>query len=297
MSRLSKYSTRFTSTPLPGDGIHRKLAHYETMADDIAVEINNPQHLSLPERNALLQRIRQFNFVIYQSRPGSFNKNDLKALGMQLGLNRLDSNLCADAGSISSVQVAQQGLKPKYIPYTDRPLGWHTDGYYNDADKMIRSFILHCVNPAPKGGTNSFLDPEVVFLLLNDVDERLPAALSNPESFSIPPDSGQSPKRRVEQTGPVFTIDPASGSLHMRYTARQHNITWNPDPTIKEAVECLKEVIDGAAKYTLTHRLGAGQGIICNNVLHRRTGFTDGDANHQQRLIYRARYYDRVLGT
>jgi alpha-ketoglutarate-dependent taurine dioxygenase len=297
MTRLSTKSARFAHAPLHRDRIQRKLAHYEKMADDIAVEINNPQYLTLPERNALLQRIRRFNFVIYQCRSGSFTKSDLKTLGMQFGLNRLDSNLCADTNSISSVQVAQKGIKPRYIPYTDRPLGWHTDGYYNNTDKVVRSFILHCVTPAPEGGANSFLDPDVVFLLLDDVDEKLPAVLSNPESFTIPADSEQVPEPRSDRAGPVFSIDPASGALHMRYTARQHNITWNPDPEIRDAVECLKEVIDGASKYTLTHRLEAGQGVICNNVLHRRTSFADGDSDHQQRLIYRARYYDRVLGT
>ena len=39
-------------------------------------------------------------------------------------------------------------------------------------------------------------------------------------------------------------------------------------------------------------RLQAGQGIICNNVLHNRSEFTDSDT--QKRLMYRARYYDAV---
>ena len=38
--------------------------------------------------------------------------------------------------------------------------------------------------------------------------------------------------------------------------------------------------------------LKAGQGIICNNVLHNRSGFTDSE--NQKRLMYRARYYDAV---
>lgn len=83
----------------------------------------------------------------------------------------------------------------------------------------------------------------------------------------------------------------------MRYTARQRNITWNPDPAIRKAAIQLKEVIEGASQYTLTHKLEAGQGMICNNVLHRRTGFVNGESTRLQRLFYRARYYDRVLGT
>ena len=73
------------------------------------------------------------------------------------GLSRLDQNLHADALSISSVQVAPEGDKSRYVPYTDRPLGWHTDGYYNAPDRAIRSFILHCIAPAPDGGENTLL--------------------------------------------------------------------------------------------------------------------------------------------
>jgi len=36
-------------------------------------------------------------------------------------------------------------------------------------------------------------------------------------------------------------------------------------------------------------------GLLCNNVLHDRAGFSD-DAGHP-RLLYRARYYDRIAGS
>ena len=36
---------------------------------------------------------------------------------------------------------------------------------------------------------------------------------------------------RAAQTGPVFSIDPASGDLHMRYTARTRSIEWKQDAT------------------------------------------------------------------
>ncbi len=42
-------------------------------------------------------------------------------------------------------------------------------------------------------------------------------------------------------------------------------------------------------------RLGSGQGIIGNNVLHDRTAFRDGETG--QRLVYRARFLDRIAGT
>ena len=40
------------------------------------------------------------------------------------------------------------------------------------------------------------------------------------------------------------------------------------------------------------YRLQAGEGLISNNVLHNRTAFEDGTGH--KRLIYRARFYDRI---
>ena len=40
--------------------------------------------------------------------------------------------------------------------------------------------------------------------------------------------------------------------------------------------------------------LEPGMGIVCNNVLHRRDGFVDDPS--RSRLLYRARYLDRVGG-
>ncbi|CAK0762686.1 hypothetical protein CCP3SC1AL1_3120004 [Gammaproteobacteria bacterium] len=39
--------------------------------------------------------------------------------------------------------------------------------------------------------------------------------------------------------------------------------------------------------------LSVGQGLVGNNFLHDRRGFTDDPAS--PRLIYRARYYDRTV--
>jgi hypothetical protein len=36
-------------------------------------------------------------------------------------------------------------------------------------------------------------------------------------------------------------------------------------------------------------------GLLCNNVLHDRSGFTDNPAT--PRLLYRARYHDRIAGS
>lgn len=42
--------------------------------------------------------------------------------------------------------------------------------------------------------------------------------------------------------------------------------------------------------------LQAGWGLISNNVLHDPSAFEDGPEPAAKRLLYRARYYDRIAG-
>lgn len=275
----------------------RKLHLYDAMKEDFLVEIGDLDQPTPAERAALVRRIRKLNFVVYHCRKAPSSKNAVKRFGTGLGLNRLDSNPCADEESISSVRVAANGVRQRYIPYTNRPLGWHTDGYYNSAERKICSFILHCIRPARDGGTNFLLDPEIVYLLVRERGPEHVAALSDPQAFSIPPDKGDGAEPRPSRIGPVFSMDPDTGALHMRYTARTHHITWSPSPHVRKAAEVLRETIDRAGRYTVCHKLESGQGIVCNNVLHKRSGFTETALAGQGRLMYRARYYDRVVAT
>jgi hypothetical protein len=34
--------------------------------------------------------------------------------------------------------------------------------------------------------------------------------------------------------------------------------------------------------------------VVSNNILHRRNAFTDGDTADRKRLVWRARFYDRI---
>ena len=95
---------------------------------------------------------------------------------------------------------------------------------------------------------------------------------------------------RPAQTGPVFSTD--GGALHMRYTARTRSIEWRPDEATRAAVQYLRQILDGDSPYVFTLRLAGGQGLVCNNVLHDRSAFTDGPTSG--RLVYRARYFDRI---
>ncbi len=86
--------------------------------------------------------------------------------------HRLDRNWLADDDGISSVTVPGEGGRGDYIPYTNRPIRWHTDGYYNPPERRIRAMVLHCVAPAASGGENALLDHEIAYLLLRDAIPR-----------------------------------------------------------------------------------------------------------------------------
>jgi hypothetical protein len=110
--------------------------------------------------------------------------------------------------------------------------------------------------------------------------------------MTIPARADDDGVARPAETGPVFTVDPDTGALHMRYTARTKSIEWSADPAVRAAAECLAQVLAGPSPYIHRVTLAPGMGLLCNNVLHDRTGFTDDPA--RARLIYRARYYDGI---
>ena len=108
--------------------------------------------------------------------------------------------------------------------------------------------------------------------------------------MTIPANTAQGAELRPARTGPVFSAD--AGALHMRYTARTRSIEWRPDEATRAAAQFLRQILDAGSPYVFTLRLAAGQGLVCNNVLHDRSAFTDDPM--VGRLVYRARYFDRV---
>jgi hypothetical protein len=152
--------------------------------------------------------------------------------------------------------------------------------------------VLHCVAPAASGGENALLDHELAYVLLRDADPRYVRALMRPDAMTIPARSDEDGVARPAQSGPVFAVDPLDGALHMRYTARTRSIEWSGDADVRAAVAFLEHVLASPAPYVFRVALAPGMGILCNNVLHERTGFTDDPA--RPRLLYRARYYDRI---
>jgi hypothetical protein len=79
----------------------------------------------------------------------------------------------------------------------------------------------------------------------------------------------------------------------MRYSARKRNIQWRDDDITRAARDFLSEILADENGPVFHYRLQPGEGLISNNVLHNRTEFNDGAG--QKRLLYRARFFDRIV--
>ncbi len=285
--------TPFASTN-PGDYADWrawKLDNCVTDAAALTVDIDDPLSLQVPERENIVSLCAQHNMAIYQlTGKTQHGKQLVHALGRSLGLEHLDMNLRADEDSVTSLEVRpQQGNQ--YIPYTSKALSWHTDGYYNSKQHQIHGIIMHCVQPAASGGLNALLDPELVYIRLRDENPAYIDALMRQDAMTIPANEEAGREIRAAQAGPVFTVSAETGRLHMRYSARKRNIEWRADAVTQSARAAITDILQDDS---IICRVGlrAGQGIVCNNVLHNRTAFED--SGEQKRLMYRARYFENI---
>jgi len=273
----------------------RKLAACPGSLDELMVPVTDGYALTAAERGAILRAVGRAGLAIYQlPRHSAGDKLLLRQLGRQFGLERLDNNLCADDDGITSLHVVETRQVGEYIPYTNKRLNWHTDGYYNSTERQIRGVILQCVQPAGSGGENAFLDHEIAYIHLRDENPDFIRALMAPDAMTIPENVQNDVQLRPAQSGPVFSIDGA-GHLHMRYSARGRNIIWKDDADTRAAADCLLNLFQQDSAYIFRHRLAAGEGVISNNALHCRTAFSHGNGDAQSRLLYRARYFDRIV--
>jgi len=271
-----------------------RLAAYPRSVDELVVPLADPRHLAPDEIDALETRCARANMAIYSApHLPAADKSIPKQLGQQLGLVRLEGNYLADEDGLSSITPAgdEGSVRGEFIPYTHKPINWHTDGYYNAPDRRILGMTLHCAQDAEEGGENALLDHEIAYIQLRDASPDYVAALMQPDAMTIPARMDEDNIARAEQSGPVFAIDPEQGFLTMRYTARTRSIVWKNDAVTQAAVRTLADILAGS-EYTLTARLRPGMGIVCNNVLHTRNGFSDSPQH--RRLLYRGRYYDRL---
>lgn len=270
----------------------QKLKNYPMKVEQLIVEISNPFEITLEEKKAIQRNCLKTNFSIYRLKyDQSEDKSVVIAIARQLGLSNMDANLCADEDCVSTIKVSNEDQMGSYIPYTDKLLNWHTDGYYNKDERRIRAFLMHCVCPAKIGGENSYFDPEIAYILLRDKNPKYVEALMQNGVMTIPSNCYENQEIRQEKTGPVFILDKETQSLYMRYTARSRNIIWKDDPSIQQAKNALTKILSNN-QFKFNYKLKNGEGVICNNVIHNRQRFIDDP--ERRRLLFRARFYNRV---
>ena len=246
----------------------------------------------------LLDNIRDFNLAFYRISPDqSLTPKAITLMSKQLGLKTLDKHLCASEDCItlitdSDTDKTQSNDRGRYIPYTNRALSWHTDGYYNPFHQRVQAFILHCQNPATRGGVNGFIDPEVVYLLLKRENPAFVEALCHPQAMRIPANIHGETCIRSETTSSVLQLDDSGCFEGMRFSQRKRHIIWRDDPLTLDALACLNNMLNNTNNWRIDCKLEAGQGVIANNVLHCRGSYVD--SVDQKRLYIRARYYNSV---
>lgn len=277
-----------------------KLARRPGRVEDLVVDVADPRRLTPTEHAALLERCARANMAVYRSPLTTADKDIPRRLGQQLGLHRLDANWLADEDGISPITVSgarhdapgTQGDRAAFIPYTDRAIKWHTDGYYHPTARRIEAMILHCVAPAHEGGINALMDHDMAYIALRDANPDWVRALMAPDAMTIPERCDDAGVARPAQSGPVFLPVLGGRALHMRYTARTRSIEWKTDAATRAAVAFLERLLAGDGPALLRTRLDAGMGLVCNNVLHDRSAFVDDP--QRPRLLYRARFLDRI---
>jgi hypothetical protein len=270
----------------------RRLGAYPAPMEALRVELGSLAAPSTSERTAIAQRIAAYNLALIAVPPQQITPEAILAFGRALGLGTADSNLFADHRAVSTIAAGGADDRADYIPYTTKPLSWHTDGYYNPPHAQVRAWTLFCLRQAAAGGANGLLDPEVAYIHLRDQSPDLVRALAHPRTLTIPANLRGSEVLRAESTGPVFSFD--QGVLHMRYSARGRNVVWRATPETQAARQALDRLFSSPCSYIFTHTLRPGEGFVTNNVLHNRTGFADLCGAQEGRLLYRVRYLERV---
>ena len=220
----------------------RKLALREELRPGRVFRLDEELRLPAVALADAARQVEAFNFLLYEA-PRPLGKRDLLALGRQFGLRRLDDNPGADADRVTSLRVVDADERAQYIPYTNRALNWHTDGYYNDWSRPIRAFTLYCVQQAGRGGGNMLFDHEWMYLTIRDQAPELLRELMAPDMLRIPANIQDGRLLRGEESGPVFAPGANGGGLVMRYTSRPRNIVWKGGERSAAALDLLRRTL------------------------------------------------------
>ena len=269
----------------------RKLSLYPVSKENLFVRFDN-KNLNKNSINTLKKIINKYNFAFYEFE-SKITDRYIQEFCSKLHLIDLLSNPLADENNISNItdksKIAQKESGVEYIPYTNKQLNWHTDGYYYNIENSVKSFLLHCDNPADNGGQNILLDHEIIYIHLRDHNPDYIEVLMKNNIMEIPKNNNILGSASI--SGPVFYID-KEGFLNMRFTSRQQNIIWGENDMIKKIKDYIFSFITEDKKYVFKILLKKNQGYIANNILHKREKYIDGE---NKRLLKRLRFSRRVV--
>ena len=86
------------------------------------------------------------------------------------------------------------------------------------------------MNPAEEGGTNKFLDHELLYIYFNKESGRI-KELMDKSAYYIPKNEAIG---RADEHGYIFNF--IKDKLHMRFTMRTKNITTQPPPPLSTSM-------------------------------------------------------------
>ena len=263
-----------------------KLACFSSDVNELMVEIKNPLKLTSSEIKLSSKIISQSNLLFFELGP---NNNDIRSslmiLAKQFGMGHFEILESSEKSGLTKIEVSSVSqAKSEYIPYTNKSLNWHTDGYYNEINDPILSWLLFCHSNSSNGGDNKFMDHEIAYILFNDRSADIDDLMSS-DAFTIP-ENTQNGRKAVSSY--VFRL--LDNKLHMKFSMREKNIIWRDE--IKASSELLKTIIKENESYQIKYKLKPNQGVISNNVIHMRSSFTN--TSNKNRLLYRLRSKKRI---
>ena len=250
--------------------------------NEISVEIKDINRTTKNEISKIRSTLDRFNTCLYRSNVDLESNSCLLDFAKAVGMKTFDCNNI-EANEISTISSIKN-QKIQYIPYTNKALNWHTDGYYDK--KPLFSWLLHCINPADDGGENYLLDHELAMreyvLSYDDIE-----VLMNKRAITIPESQGSN---RSEISTYIFSFDNDYEKLHMRFSMRKENIKMS-DNTLTAMSKLTNVIENNCSKYSITYKLSKNEGILSNNILHGRNSFKDDKV---QRKLLRIRSYERL---
>lgn len=264
-----------------------KLAAYPKNVGELVVELGDMTAMTPAEKAKILETVERANMCVYTAGSAELEMSSLLALGKQLGVRHTDKS----ARHAQSDELTDSGILKKAIPFSTRHCNWHTDATYYGSDNTIQALFLLCKRPAVEGGSNKVLDHEVLYIQLRDKDPDALEVLMRKDCFNYRnPATGEIDLHRG---GKVFWTN-ADGHLCHRFSFRKTDMAWSGDSDVAAAGRVLESLISDESAHAIEGRLESGMGLISNNVLHTREKLVDSDDAAKKRLLFRARFYDRV---